>query len=268
MTVQVETRDGVLHLRLDRPEKRNALTGAMYDVLSDALERPDPGARVAWLRGSSTCFTAGNDLADFLGLGPAGAQSALRFLRALAGFPLPLVASVAGPAVGVGTTLLLHCDFVFLSADARLQLPFAGLGLCPEGASSLLLPRLAGHARAAEWLMLGAPIPPDAAMHAGIANAVLPDGDAADEAAEHAVTALLAKPDASLRATKALLRRATTAEVEAAFAAEAAEFKRLLNGPAAREAFTAFLEKRTPDFTRLSPLPRGATVSRELAGEG
>lgn len=245
MTVQVETgQDGVLHLRLDRPEKRNALTGAMYDALSAALEQPGPAARVAWLRGSTTCFTAGNDLADFLQLGPAGAQSALRFLRALAAFPLPLVASVAGPAVGVGTTLLLHCDLVFLSADARLQLPFASLGLCPEGASSLLLPRLAGHVRAAEWLMLGAPIPPEAALAAGIANAVLPDGEAADRAAEQAVAALLAKPDASLRATKLLLRRTTAAEVEAAFAAEGAEFSRLLNGPAARQAFTAFLEKR------------------------
>lgn len=251
MAVQAETRDGVLHLILDRPEKRNALTGAMYDALSDALEQPSDGTRVAWLRGSTACFTAGNDLADFLNLGPAGAQKALRFLHALARFPLPLVASVAGPAVGVGTTLLLHCDLVFLSADARLQLPFAGLGLCPEGASSLVLPRLAGHVRAAEWLMLGTPIPPDAALACGIVNAVLPDGEAADRAAEQAVAALLAKPDASLRATKVLLRRTTGQELEAAFAAEAAEFKRLLNGPAAREAFTAFLEKRTPDFTKL-----------------
>ena len=245
------TLDGaVLHLALDRPEKKNALTRAMYGRLADLLaEAADDGAvRVVVLSGTGGVFTAGNDLGDFLQAPPTGPDSPVfRFLQAAATFPKPLVAAVAGPAIGIGTTILLHCDLAYAAPDALLRMPFVDLGLVPEAASSVLLPRLAGPARAAEMLLFGDPIAADAAYAVGLVNAVVDDPVA--HALERAA-ALAQKPPAAVRQTKALLRHDAADAVGEAFAREGAVFVGRLASPEAQEAFTAFFEKRPPDFSR------------------
>ena len=240
----------VLHLALDRPEKKNALTRAMYGRLADLLAEAaaDGAVRVVVLSGSGGVFTAGNDLGDFLQDPPTGPDSPVfRFLQATATFPKPLVAAVAGPAIGIGTTILLHCDLAYAAPDALLRMPFVDLGLVPEAASSLLLPRLAGPARAAEMLLFGDPIAADAAHAVGLVNAVVADPVA--HALERAA-ALAQKPPAAVRQTKALLRHDAADAVGAAFAREGALFVERLGSPEAQEAFTAFFEKRPPDFSR------------------
>src|SRR5437660_1529726 len=167
--IKTETRDHIATIELARPEKKNALTSAMYAAMTESLAsaESDPGVRAIVIHGTRDCFTAGNDLKDFL-QGPAGASQALRFISALSKVGKPVVAAVGGPAVGIGTTLLLHCDLVYAAPGARFQLPFVPLGLVPEGASSLLLPRIAGHARAAALLLLGHAFTAAEAQAAGI----------------------------------------------------------------------------------------------------
>jgi enoyl-CoA hydratase/carnithine racemase len=245
---------GVLRIELNRPEKKNAITIAMYQALGDALQSAsgDRGIRAVLLHGKPEVFSSGNDVADFLADPPRGEDFApFRFLRVLARFDKPLVAAVSGAAIGIGTTLLLHCDLVYAAAGARFQLPFASLGLAPEAASSLLLPRLAGWQKAAELLMLGEPFTAETAQDIGLVNRVVP-AEALLETATAAARALATKPPAALRATKALMKQALSAQVDEAMSREIREFTERLRSPEAKEAFAAFLEKRKPDFSRFS----------------
>jgi enoyl-CoA hydratase/carnithine racemase len=256
--VIVHDHDGVREVRLDRPAKRNALTRAMYAAMGDALSSATAaGVRAIWLHGSAECFTAGNDLLDFAAAEAGPPAAAMAFLRVLVACETPIVASVNGAAVGIGTTLLLHCDLAYCSAGARFQLPFVNLGLCPEGASSLLLPARAGMKRASELLLLGEPFDPATALACGLVNAVLPDAEAADAMGRSRAEALAAKAPDALRTTRALMRQWEKEAIARALDAESAAFGRLLHGPEAREALTAFREKRAPDF---SILPRPGKV--------
>jgi enoyl-CoA hydratase/carnithine racemase len=242
--ILVTDRAGVREIAIDRPAKRNALTRAMYWALGGALSgAAAAGARAIWLHGSPECFTAGNDLGDFGRAVPGERSAAWDFLEALIACDVPIVASVNGAAVGVGTTMLLHCDLVYCSASARFQLPFVNLGLCPEAASSLLLPARAGVLRASELLLLGEPFDAGMAREAGIVNAVLASPEEADGVGLSRADALAAKPAEALRTTRALLRR-SRAEVTAVMRAEGVEFARLLHGPEAREALRAVAERR------------------------
>jgi enoyl-CoA hydratase/carnithine racemase len=246
----VDDSAGVRAIRIDRPAKRNALTRAMYGALAAALSgAAAAGARAIWLHGSPECFTAGNDLVDFALAAPGEPSAGMAFLAALRACPVPIVASVNGPAIGIGTTLLLHCDLAYASAGARFQLPFVNLGLCPEAGSSLLLPAMAGPKLAAEMLLLGGAFDPETASRAGLLNAVLPDAAAADAKARAQAAALAAQAPEALRTTRALLRRWSQAAVAEAMQAEAMEFARLLHGPEAREALAAFQQKRAPVFS-------------------
>ena len=250
-SVRISQTNGVCTLQMNRAEKKNALNTEMYEAMSDALERAetDPDIRVVVFCGVPGCFTAGNDLRDFLARTDAHApRPAHRFIRALTDATVPLVAAVDGDAVGIGTTLLLHCDFIFATARARFRLPFVDLGLCPEAGSSLLLPRLAGHVRAAELLMLGDAFDGDRAYELGIVTAVC-EPDALFERANAIALRLAQKPRAALRMTKALMRRPEE-RVDARVEAEIAQFAELLDLPAAREIMTAFVEKRAPDKTK------------------
>jgi enoyl-CoA hydratase/carnithine racemase len=251
--VKVGVADGICELRFNRPARKNAITTAMYAAMADALEHAaaDGAVRVALITGSHEAFTAGNDLGDFLNNPPQEENAPVyRFLRALAAFPKPLVAAVCGPAVGIGTTLLLHCDLVYAGENASLSLPFVNLGLCPEAASSLLLPAIAGHTRAAEKLLLGEPFGAEEARELGIVNRVLPSTEVEAFARAQAAK-LAAKPLSSLVATKALMRQPSAMEVRDAMLREGEVFGRMLREPAAREAFSAFMEKRKPDFSRI-----------------
>jgi enoyl-CoA hydratase/carnithine racemase len=250
--IETVLQDGVLRIGICRPEKKNALSLAMYQALTEAMERADgEGAvRVILLHGTADCFTSGNDLQDFLARPPEGPQSPVfRFLTALSRAQKPIVAAVNGPAVGIGTTLLLHCDLVYAGEQASFQLPFVNLGLCPEAASSFLLPRLVGHPRAAELLLLGEAIPAGRALEMGLVNAVLADGQLLPHASAQA-RKLAEKPPASLRLTKQLLKAPQAEAVEQALRREADHFLHLLVQPEAREALNAFFERRSPDFSQ------------------
>ncbi len=253
MSIRTHTEHAVTTLSFDRPERKNAITAAMYAALADGLAAAaaDPQVRVAIIQGTPAAFTAGNDLGDFLANPPTGEDSPVyRFLRGIAAFPKPLIGAVCGPAVGVGVTLLLHCDLVYAGENAMFSLPFVNLGLVPEAASSLLLPRLVGHVRAADKLMFGEPFTARDALEMGLVNEVLPAAGVNGHAQARA-RVLAAKPIASLVATKALMKRPVADAIPAAMQAEGALFGRMLREPAAREAFTAFMEKRAPDFTRI-----------------
>ncbi len=251
--ILVHAEAGVTTITFNRPQRKNSLTAAMYATLADALEsaRADEGVRVVVFQGHETVFSAGNDIADFLETPPASADAPVfRFLRALSTFPKPVVAAVCGPAVGIGTTMLLHCDLVYAGDNAMFSLPFVNLGLCPEAASSLLLPRLVGHQRAAEALMLGEPFMAEAALEVGLINRVVPPSEA-NALAQAQACKLAAKPRTSLQETKRLMKQGQEALVAQQMQEEGAIFGRVLTEPAAKEAFGAFLDKRKPDFSRL-----------------
>ena len=242
-------RDGVLELHIDRPDKKNALTAAMYRTmtagLSEASGRDDIGAVLFAGRGPAFC--AGNDLKDFM-QGPQGGEAALAFIRALATFEKPLVAAVQGLAVGVGTTMLFHCDLVYAAPDARFVMPFVNLGIVPEAGSSLLAPTTLGYARASAMLLLGEPMDAQEADRSGLITAVIP----ADRLLEHArdrAAALLQKPPEALIATRRLLRGDPTI-LMARIEEEARILRDRLNSPEAQEAFAAFFEKRPAQFHR------------------
>ncbi len=252
MSIRTATIDGVLTIEIARPEKKNALTMAMYDAMADALATAvaEPAVRAVLIAGQPGVFTSGNDLEDFMQRPPLGEDSPVwRFMRALLDCDKPVVAAVTGAAIGVGTTMLLHCDFVYVSDEARLAMPFVGLGLVPEFASSLLIPRLMGHAKAAERLLLGDPFTGAEAFECGIANAVLPAAEVLPHARRVAAR-FNALPPGAVREAKRLLRGAERAAVDAAMRAEGEVFTRRLRSPEAREAFQAFFEKRKPDFSK------------------
>lgn len=251
--ILIHEADGVLELRFNRPEKRNAITGAMYGALTAALgdAAARPAVRAVLIAGEGDIFTAGNDIKDFLAMsgGLDGAPPS-QFIRAIATFEKPLVAAVHGPAIGIGTTLLLHCDLVYASPEASLSVPFVDLGLVPEAGSSLLLPSRVGLARAAALLLLGEPMDAEAARAAGLVTAIVPAADLRGHARAKART-LAAKPPAALAATRALMRGDPGALL-AQMDRESAAFSQALKGAEAHEAFTAFLERRKPDFSAVA----------------
>ena len=244
---------GVMTVTFNRPERKNSITSAMYGALADALAaaEADAAVRVVLLQGQENIFSAGNDIGDFLNKPPAGMDSPVfRFLRGIAAFPKPLIAAVCGPAVGVGTTLLFHCDLVYAGDNAAFSMPFVNLGLCPEAASSLLVPQMLGYHRAAEALLLGEPFMAEAALEVGLVNRVVPPTEA-NSIAQAIARKLAAKPLSSLVETKRLMKKGQQALVLQQMADEGASFGRMLQEPAAKEAFGAFLEKRRPDFSKV-----------------
>ncbi len=253
MSIKTAILNGVATIEIARPEKKNALTRAMYLQLAAAFDaaREDSAVRAVLLTGQPGIFTSGNDIDDFLQARPADPSEvpSITFMKALLGCDKPVIAAVTGAAIGIGTTMLLHCDFVYVSDEARLAMPFVSLGLVPEFASSLVVPQLMGNARAAEKLLLGDPFTGADAVECGIANAVLP----ASEVVKHArriAERFNTLPPGAVRETKRLLRRARSAAVLETIGAESQTFGARLQSPEAKEAFSAFFEKRKPDFSR------------------
>jgi len=251
--VKIEHKDHILTLTFARPDKKNAITNAMYGALADAIigAEADRAIRVIVLRGEGDMFTAGNDVGEFAMMATGAFNSerhVSRFVDAIARSTKPLVAAVQGRAVGIGTTMLLHCDFVVLAEDAQLSTPFVSLALVPEAASTLLMPLRIGYARAYEMFALGESMSASTALQVGVANRVVPLAKLHAEAAT--VAAKLAKlPAGSLAATKRLMRNAEA--LTAQIGAESQIFAERLKTAEAREAFTAFAEKRAPDFTKV-----------------
>jgi len=251
--VLIDTTDGVTTITLNRVEKKNSFTTAMYSACADALEaaRDDAAVRVVVLQGHVAVFSAGNDIADFLNTPTPGLGApVLRFLRTLATFPKPLVAAVCGPAVGIGTTMLFHCDLVYAGDNAAFAMPFVNLGVCAEGASSMLVAQMMGYHRAAEALLLGEPFMAEAALEVGLVNRIVPPTEA-NGLAQAQARKLAGKPLSALVETKRLMKKGQMQQVLAVIDEEAASFGRMMGEPAAREAFGAFLEKRKPDFSKL-----------------
>jgi len=251
MHIRSVSLEGIATIEIARPEKKNALTKAMYRAMADMIGAAcaDEAVHALLITGQPGIFTAGNDLEDFMrepAIGPDSAVAA--FMRALLGCEKPVVAAVTGPAVGIGATMLLHCDLVYLSDQAQLVLPFVNLGLVPEFGSSLLLPRLIGHARAAQVLLLGEPIGAAEAVALGLATAVLPSSDVLAHARRMAKRFNSLAPGA-VRDSKRLMRSASNAEVDRAIQLEGVLFEARLRSPEAREALQAFLQKRRPSFT-------------------
>jgi len=246
-----ESREHILRIKINRPQKKNALTRTMYAAMADAIARADddPGVRAVFLHGTQDCFTAGNDLKDFQAFRRDGNNKDVsNFLSAISRAKKPLVAAVGGVAVGVGTTMLLHCDLVYAGEGATFLLPFAALGLCPEAASSFLLPRLIGHQRASELLLLGEPFSAATACEVGLVNAVFPDTEYIDKAFTQ-TQKIVQQPPASVRITKALLKNSLSEYIAAAMAEERKHFSERLVSGECNEAFTAFFERRKPDFS-------------------
>lgn len=251
--VLIDSTDGVMTITLNRVEKKNSFTQAMYAACADALEqaKADAAVRVVVIQGHLTVFSAGNDLGDFLNNPTPGLNGpVLRFIRELVTFPKPLIAAVCGPAVGIGTTLLFHCDLVYAGDNAAFAMPFVNLGVCPEAASSLLVPQMMGYHRAAEALLLGEPFMAEAALEVGLVNRIVPPTEV-NGLAQAQARKLAAKPLSALMATKRLMKQGQIEQVLAVVGEEAQNFGRMMGEPAAREAFGAFLEKRKPDFSKL-----------------
>ncbi len=244
---------GICTITLNRVDKKNSITTAMYQAMADALAaaQGDDATRVVVFQGHETIFSAGNDIADFLNNPPAGQDSPVfRFLHGIASFAKPIVAAVSGPAVGIGTTLLFHCDLVYAGDNAAFSMPFVNLGLCPEAASSLLVPQMLGYHRAAEALLLGEPFMAEAALEVGLVNRVVPPTET-NNYAQAVARKLAAKPLSSLIETKRLMKKNQGSLVAQVMTEEGASFGRMLREPAAREAFGAFMEKRKPDFSKV-----------------
>jgi enoyl-CoA hydratase/carnithine racemase len=251
--IRVHAEAGVTTITLNRLARKNSITAAMYGAMADAVAaaQQDSATRVVVLQGHETVFSAGNDIGDFLDKPPAGADSPVfRFLHGIATFDKPLLAAVCGPAVGIGTTMLFHCDLVYAGDNAAFSMPFVNLGLCPEAASSLLVPQMLGYHRGAEALLLGEPFMAEAALEVGLVNRVLPPTEASNYAQAQA-RKLAAKPLTSLVETKRLMKHGQQQRVLQQMQEEGASFRRMLGEPAAKEAFTAFMEKRRPDFSRV-----------------
>lgn len=253
--IQVNQQGRTLEIVMNRPERKNALSMDMYAEMAEAIEqaRKNQDIRALLIRGSQTCFTSGNDLDDFMNNPPSedGNNSVTHFMRALFECEKPVVAAVNGNAVGIGTTMLLHCDLVYAGENAKFQMPFANLGLCPEYASSQLLPRMLGHVKAAELLLLGEPFDAVKAEASGIINSVYAD-DLVLQKAQEACEKLEQQPPAALKATKKLMREPLVATNTGAMDAEMKLFASGLQSAEFNEAVTAFFEKRKPDFSTFS----------------
>ena len=243
---------GVMTITFNRLDKKNSITSTMYAAMADAVDQAaaDASVRVVLFQGHESIFSAGNDIGDFLNQPPSTQESPVfRFLRGIATFEKPLLAAVAGPAVGIGTTMLFHCDLVYAGDNAAFSMPFVNLGLCPEAASSLLAPRMFGYHRAAEALLMGEPFFAEAAQEVGLVNRVVPPTEVNGYAQAQA-RKLATKPLSSLIATKRLMKGDTQAVLQK-MDEEGQSFGRMLREPAAKEAFGAFMEKRKPDFSKL-----------------
>jgi enoyl-CoA hydratase/carnithine racemase len=250
MDVTTAREGAVVRIAFNRPARRNAITAEMYGQLAAAIAaaEADRSARVMLIHGTPEAFTAGNDLEDFMQRPPQGEDAPVfRFLRVMSEAGKPIVAAVTGHAVGIGTTLLLHCDLVYAGDNARFQLPFVSLGVVPEFASSYLLPLIAGYHRAAELLLLAEPFDARKAYECGIVTRVVPAAEALETALQNAQR-LAALPPKSLALTKQLMKSAHRAAIDGQLRAEGAHFRAMLGEPAAREALAAFMEKRKPDF--------------------
>ena len=244
---------GVMTLTINRLDKKNSITASMYSQLADALDAAlaDGTVRAVVIQGHETIFSAGNDIGDFLNKPPSTTEAPVfRFLRGIGAFPKPIVAAVCGPAVGIGTTMLLHCDLIYAGDNAAFSMPFVNLGLCPEAASSLLVPQLMGYPRAAEALLLGEPFTAESALEMGLINRIVPPAEV-NALAQRQAQKLAAKPLSSLIETKRLMKKSNAPLLADRIAEEAVSFGRMLSEPAAREAFTAFMQKRKPDFSQV-----------------
>jgi enoyl-CoA hydratase/carnithine racemase len=252
MSIKTATLNGVATIEIARPEKKNAITQVMYRQMADALDAAmaDGAVRAVLLTGQPGIFTSGNDIEDFMQRPVGSSESpAFVFMRALMGCDKPVIAAVTGAAIGIGTTMLLHCDFVYVSDEARLAMPFVSLGLVPEFASSLIVPQLMGNARAAERLLLGDPFTGADAVECGIANAVLPAAEVAPHA-RRVAERFNALPPGAVRETKRLMRRGRSAAALETIGVEGIAFASRLQSPEAKEAFSAFFQKRKPDFSK------------------
>ena len=252
--IKTETQDGVARIEIARPEKKNALTAAMYQALADAIgaAHDDAAVRAILIHGQPNIFCAGNDLEDFLKNPPAGLDAPVfQFMQALGTAEKPVVAAVHGAAVGIGTTMLMHCDFVYAADNAMFSMPFVSLGICAEFGSSMLVPLAAGYHKAAEKLLLGEPISAEEAIEMRIVNRLLPPGEVLAYATRQAQR-FNALPPASVRATKRLMKSGWKAVVEKVIMDEGQTFAKMLTQGEAKEAMTAFLERRKPDFSQFS----------------
>jgi enoyl-CoA hydratase/carnithine racemase len=244
---------GVTTLTLNRLDKKNAITSDMYAAMAKAIDeaQANSACRVLVIQGHESIFSAGNDIGDFLNKPPSTAESPVfHFMRALSMFDKPVIAAVAGPAVGIGTTLLFHCDLVYAGDNAAFSMPFVNLGLCPEFASSILAPQMFGYHRAAEALLLGEAFFAEAALEIGLVNRVVPPTEVNGYAQAQAKK-MAAKPLSSLVETKRLMKGGQNKALIERMGEEGQSFRRMLTEPAAREAFGAFMEKRKPDFTKI-----------------
>lgn len=249
----IDTTGGVTTLTIHRVAKKNSFTTAMYAAMADVLDQAqaDAAVRVLVFQGHETIFSAGNDIADFLQAPPTTLDAPVfRFMRAISSFTKPIVAAVCGPAVGIGTTMLFHCDLVYAGDNAAFAMPFVNLGVCPEAASSLLAPQRMGYGRAAEALLLGEPFMAEAALEMGLISRIVPPTEA-NALAQRQAQKLVAKPMTALIETKRLMKQGQASLVAERMAEEGTLFGRMLAEPAAREAFSAFMEKRKPDFSAL-----------------
>jgi enoyl-CoA hydratase/carnithine racemase len=252
MSIRTSLQAGVATIEIDRPDKKNALTAQMYQAMADALHQvqADPAVRAILFAGQPGMFTAGNDLEDFVQRPPKDMDAPVfRFMQALVAIDKPVIAAVEGVAVGIGVTMLLHCDLVYVADNAKLALPFVNLGVVAEFASSFLLPLNAGYVKAAEKLLLGEPFTAQEALEMRIVNAVLPAGEVLPRARASAEK-FARLPPGAVRDTKKLLRKHHAAQVAAAIQGEGELFCARLGSGEAQEAMTAFLEKRKPDFSR------------------
>ena len=258
MAIKTATLNGVATIEIARPEKKNALTIAMYQAMADAINaaKADGAVRAVLITGQPGIFTSGNDIEDFMSRPPGGGSDGqnspvFQFMRALIECDKPVIAAVTGAAIGIGTTMLLHCDFAYVSDEARLAMPFVGLGLVPEFASSLLFPQLAGHARAAEKLLLGDPFTGADAVEFGLANAVLPAGEVVNHA-RRVAERFNGLPPGAVRDAKKLLRGPQAEAILETIRSEGELFAARLRSPEAMEAFQAFFQKRKPDFSKFA----------------
>lgn len=258
MDILTHKENSIFTITFNRPEKKNAITAAMYQSMADALRaaETDNEVRVILLTGSDNMFTAGNDLEDFIKnaaqlANEAEKSSVVQFMMALSSANKPVIAAVAGLAVGIGTTLLMHCDLVYVADNTKLSMPFSHLGLCPEFASSLLLQKVAGYHRAAEKLLLGEVFGAQEAVEMGIANKMVPAAELLHFANQQAAK-LVALPASSLRATKRLMKSNQTRLVNEIMREEMQQFAMMLNASEAKEALIAFFQKRRPDFSQFS----------------
>jgi enoyl-CoA hydratase/carnithine racemase len=247
----LDTAGGVTTLTIHRVAKKNSFTTAMYAAMADVLDQAqaDPAVRVLVIQGHETIFSAGNDIADFLQTPPTTLEAPVfRFMRAISSFSKPIVASVCGPAVGIGTTMLFHCDLVYAGDNAAFSMPFVNLGVCPEAASSLLAPQRMGYGRAAEALLLGEPFMAETALEMGLISRIVPPAEV-NALAQRQAQKLAAKPLSSVLASKRLMKQGQADLVAQRMAEEGTLFGQMLAQPAAQEAFAAFMEKRKPDFS-------------------